>query len=113
MDDNNKPGPLRSRPTLRELAYFGVVSLVLLVSLAIAPAKNYFSDWRHYQKSYLKIAGQRQSGTLVRSFHGGIRQTWIAKLGVVDRCESCHVNMNGALVGATAAAFQKTSAHSA
>ena len=72
MDDNNKPGPLRSRPTLRELAYFGVVSLVLLVSLAIAPAKNYFSDWRHYQKSYLKIAAERQSGTLVRSFHGGI-----------------------------------------
>ena len=28
MDDNNKPGPLRSTPTLRELAYFGVVSLV-------------------------------------------------------------------------------------
>ena len=48
MDDNNKPAPLRSRPTLRELAYFGGVSLVLLVSLAIAPAKNYFSDWRHY-----------------------------------------------------------------
>ncbi len=107
MDDNNKPAPLRSRPTLRELAYFGVVSLVLLVSLAIAPAKNYFSDWRHYQKSYLKIAAERQSGTLVRSFHGGIRQTWIAKLGVVDRCESCHVNMNGALVGATAQPFRK------
>ncbi len=107
MDDNNKPAPLRSRPTLRELAYFGGVSLVLLVSLAIAPAKNYFSDWRHYQKSYLKIAAERQSGTLVRSFHGGIRQTWIAKLGVVDRCESCHVNMNGALVGATAQPFRK------
>jgi mono/diheme cytochrome c family protein len=107
VDDNNQPAPLRSRPTLRELAYFGVVSLVLLVSLAIAPAKNYFSDWRHYQKSYLKIAGQRQSGTLVRSFQGGIHQTWIAKLGVVDRCESCHVNLNGALVGATAQPFRK------
>ena len=107
MDDNNKPGPLRSRPTLRELVYFGLVSLVLLVSLAIAPAKNYFSDWRHYQKSYLQIAGQRQSGTLVRSFQGGIRQIWIARLGVVDRCESCHVNLNGALVGASAQPFRK------
>jgi len=107
VDDNNKPAPLRSRPTLRELAYFGGVSLVLLVSLAIAPAKNYFSDWRHYQKSYLKIAGQRQSGTLVRSFQGGIHQTWIARLGVVDRCESCHVNMSGALVGASEQPFRK------
>lgn len=107
MDENNKPGPLRSRPTVRELAYFGVVSLVLLVSLAIAPAKNYFSDWRHYQKAYLKIAGERQSGTLVRSFQGGIHQTWVPKLGVVDRCETCHVNLGGAFVGASAQPFRK------
>ncbi len=107
MDDNNKPGPLRSRPTMRELVYFCVISLVLLVSLAIAPAKNYFSEWRHYQKSYLAIAGQRQSGTLVRSFQGGLHQTWIAKLGVVDRCESCHVNLSGALVGASEQPFRK------
>jgi mono/diheme cytochrome c family protein len=107
VNDQNKPGPLRSRPSLREVAMFGVVSVVLLASLAIAPAKNYFSDWRHYQKSYLKLANERQSGTLVRSFHSGLRQTWVAKLGVVDRCESCHVNMNGALVGATAQPFRK------
>jgi mono/diheme cytochrome c family protein len=78
-----------------------------MVSLAIAPAKNYFSDWRHYQKAYLKLAGERQSGNLVRNFHTGIRQTWIPKLGVVDRCESCHVNQSGALVGASAQPFRK------
>lgn len=107
MNDNDQPGPLRSRPSLREIAAFGGVSLALLVSLAIAPAKNYFSDWRHYQKTYLEQAGKRQSGTLVKSFHGGIRQTWVPKLGVVDRCETCHVNMNGALVGANAQPFRK------
>ncbi|HEX7284619.1 MAG TPA: c-type cytochrome [Candidatus Angelobacter sp.] len=107
MDDNDKPGPLRSRPTLRELTAFGVVSAALLLSLAIAPAKNYFSDWRHFQKEYLNIAGQRQSGTLVRSFHSGIRQIWVPKLGVVDRCESCHVNLEGALLGSTAQPFRK------
>jgi mono/diheme cytochrome c family protein len=107
VKENNKPGPLRSRPSLKEVATFGVVSLALLVSLAVAPSKNYFSDWRHYQKSYLKLASQRQSGTLVKSFHTGIRQTWVAKLGVVDRCESCHVNMNGALLGATEQPFRK------
>ncbi|HKF21335.1 MAG TPA: c-type cytochrome [Candidatus Angelobacter sp.] len=107
MNSNHKPGPLRSRPTGRELATFGVVSLILLASLAIAPAKNYFSDWRHYQKSYLSLASDRQAGTLVRSFHVGIRQIWIPKLGVVDRCESCHVNLNGALVGASGQPFRK------
>ena len=29
---------------------FGIMSVVFLVSLAIAPAKNHFSEWRHYQK---------------------------------------------------------------
>jgi mono/diheme cytochrome c family protein len=107
VNENNQPGPLRSRPSAREIAAFGAISLALLVSLAVAPAKNYFSDWRHYQKSYLDQAGKRQSGTLVKSFHPGLRQTWVAKLGVVDRCETCHVNMNGALVGAAAQPFRK------
>ena len=38
---------------------FGVVSLLLLISLAIAPAKNHFSEWRHYQKQYLSLIRTR------------------------------------------------------
>lgn len=107
MNDNNRNTPLRSRPSSGELLTFGAVSAVLLVSLAIAPAKNYFSDWRHYQKAYLKLATDRQAGTLARNFHVGLRQTWIPKLGVVDRCESCHVNQSGVLVGASEQPFRK------
>ena len=107
MNGENKPGPPRRGPTLGELGLFGIVSLALLVSLAIAPAKNYFSDWRRYQKSYVKLASDRQSGTLVRNFHSGISQIWIPKLGVVNRCETCHVNQNGALVGSSGQPFRK------
>jgi mono/diheme cytochrome c family protein len=105
--NNGNPGPLRSRPLARELVVFGGVSVLLLVSLAIAPAKDYFSQWRHHQKAYLKLAAERQSGTLVKNFHGGIRQIWNEKLGVVDRCETCHLNMNGALVGSLSQPFRK------
>jgi len=107
VNHENNSGPLRSRPTARELIVFGAISLVLLVSLAIAPAKNYFSDWRHYQKSFLKLASDRQSGTLVRNFQIGVRQIWLPRLNVVDRCESCHVNQNGALLGASSQPFRK------
>lgn len=107
VNTGDKPRLVRSRPTLRELAVFGVVSVALLFSLAVAPAKDYFSDWRHFQKAYLKIAARRQSGTLVRGFHGGISQIWVPNLGVVDRCESCHVNLNGALLGTSAQPFRK------
>ncbi len=76
---------------------FGVVSVVFLCSLAIAPAKNHFSEWRHYQHGYLKMIRNRsEANTLQRHFQGGIQQIWLPDLGVVDRCTSCHVGLNEA-----------------
>jgi mono/diheme cytochrome c family protein len=74
---------------------FGVVSLIFLASLAIAPAKNHFSEWRHYQHGYKKmIANRSDAVTLQRHFDGGIQQIWLPELGVTDRCTSCHVGLN-------------------
>jgi cytochrome c1 len=76
---------------------FGVVSLIFLASLAIAPAKNYFSEWRHYQHGYLRMIRNRSdANTLQRHFKGGIQQIWLPDLGVVDRCTSCHVALKEA-----------------
>ena len=76
---------------------FGVVSLIFLVSLAIAPAKNYFSEWRHFQRGYLRMIRNRSdANTLRRHFQGGIQQIWMPDLGVVDRCTSCHVGVKEA-----------------
>ncbi|HME35720.1 MAG TPA: c-type cytochrome [Candidatus Sulfotelmatobacter sp.] len=76
---------------------FGVVSLIFLVSLAIAPAKNFFSEWRHYQHGYLRMIRNRSdANTLQRHFQGGIQQIWLPELGVVDRCTSCHVGLKEA-----------------
>ncbi len=76
---------------------FGVVSVVFLLSIAIAPAKNHFSEWRHYQHGYLKMIRNRSdANTLQRHFEGGIQQIWLPDLGVVDRCTSCHVGMKEA-----------------
>jgi len=71
---------------------FGVVSILFLASMAIAPAKNFFSEWRHYQRGYLSLIRNRsEANTLQRHFQGGIQQIWLPDLGVVDRCTSCHV----------------------
>ncbi len=76
---------------------FGVVSCVFLISLAIAPAKNHFSEWRHYQHGYLKMIRNRSDAvTLQRHFESGIQQIWLPDLGVVDRCTSCHVGLKEA-----------------
>ena len=76
---------------------FGVVSLLLLISLAIAPAKNHFSEWRHYQQQYLTlIRGRGDAVTLQRHLQSGIQQIWLPDLGVVDRCTTCHVGLKEA-----------------
>jgi cytochrome c1 len=76
---------------------FGVVSIIFLLSLAVAPAKNFFSEWRHYQHGYLRLIRNRsEANTLQRHFKSGIQQIWLPELGVVDRCTSCHVGLNEA-----------------
>ncbi len=76
---------------------FGIVSVVFLASMAVAPAKNFFSEWRHYQHGYLGLIRNRsEANTLQRHFQGGIQQIWLPELGVVDRCTSCHVGLKEA-----------------
>ncbi len=83
---------------------FGVVSIIFLVSMAIAPAKNFFSEWRHYQHGYLSMIRNRsEANTLQRHFQGGIQQIWLPDLGVVDRCTSCHVGLKEPSMGDVAA----------
>jgi cytochrome c1 len=72
---------------------FGWTSLLLLVSLAIAPTKELFTDWRDYQRQFLKLIHGRSDGAAIeRRFEGGaIQQIRIPEQRVVDRCGTCHV----------------------
>ena len=94
---NQKPPSLWQKLFGDSVRAFGVVSLIFLASLAIAPAKNFFSEWRHYQHGYLRMIRNRsEANTLQRHFKGGIEQIWLPELGVVDRCTSCHVGLKEA-----------------
>jgi mono/diheme cytochrome c family protein len=76
---------------------FGTSGLLLLALLAIVPYRDHFREWYRYQRSYLRlIRGRDDALTLQRRFQGGVHQTWIPELGVVDRCASCHVAMKEA-----------------
>ena len=76
---------------------FGVVSVALLLALAIAPAKEHFSQWHGYQRRYLTLIRDRGDAvSLRRRFQPGIHQIWLPELGVVDRCTTCHLGLNEA-----------------
>ena len=73
---------------------FGTLSLALLLLLTIVPAKDYFRQWRGYQKQYLRlIRGRGDATSLARRFQGGQQQIWLPELDVVDRCTTCHVGL--------------------
>ena len=60
---NEKPASLWQRLFGDSVRAFGVISVVFLLSIAIAPAKNFFSEWRHYQRGYLKTIRNRSDAT--------------------------------------------------
>jgi len=76
---------------------FGTLSLVLLLLLGIVPAKDFFRQWRGYQKQYLRlIRGRNDATSLTRRFQGGVQQIWLPELDVVDRCTTCHTGLREA-----------------
>jgi len=73
---------------------FAWVSLLLTLSLAIAPTKDFFRQWRHYQRQYSKFVESRPDGRALRGrMASGIHQIWLPDLGVVDRCTTCHLGI--------------------
>jgi len=73
---------------------FGTLSVVLVLCLAVVPAKHHFREWAQTQDRYLRLIRQRgDAATLRRRFQAGLQQTWLPDLAVVDRCATCHVAM--------------------
>lgn len=84
-------GKIRARMFGDSARSFGTMSVLLVILLAIAPAKDHLSEWRRYQKKYLRFVSTRADGaTLRRHFQPGIQQVWIPEQQVTDRCTTCH-----------------------
>jgi len=79
----------------RLLLLASAVSLVFL--LAAAARENFFTEWRHWQRAYLRVAGERAESPAERArvarFEVKPRQLFIPELNTIDRCVSCHVGI--------------------
>lgn len=73
---------------------FALSSVIFLAVLAVSPAKDYLSEWRRYEKAYAQFARTRpDTKRLLADYHLGINQIWVPKMGVVDRCTTCHLGI--------------------
>jgi mono/diheme cytochrome c family protein len=76
---------------------FASISVLLAVVSSIAPTKDLFSQWRHYQRLYVQLIRSRpDAARLEKRFESGIHQIWIPEQHVVDRCSTCHVALQEA-----------------
>ncbi len=66
-----------------------LLSVVFLLALASAPLRPYFAEWRDVQTRYNQLAARSGSPPVPLA----IQQIWKPKLGVTDRCVSCHLGM--------------------
>ena len=77
--------------TKRLRLIFAVSCVVLLIVLAISPIRDYLSDWRRYERDYVRFAESRpDTKRLLADFRPEIEQIWIPQMQVVDRCTTCH-----------------------
>ena len=70
---------------------FAIVSVAFVAVLAVSPVKDYFGEWKRYEKDFVRFAQTRpDTKHLMADLHRGIDQIWLPDMKVVDRCTTCH-----------------------
>jgi mono/diheme cytochrome c family protein len=81
-----------ARTLYRNLWALAVLTGALLATLAVAPAKSHFSEWRQVQHEYNRRAEEAGQAPMTV----GLTQIWRPEVNLTDRCTSCHVGMGAA-----------------
>lgn len=70
---------------------FAIASVAFVAVLAVSPVKDYFEEWKRYEKDYVRYTQTRpDTKHLMADFHSGIDQVWLPDMKIVDRCTTCH-----------------------
>ena len=83
---------------------FAISSITLLIVLAVSPLKDFFREWKGYQHRYNEVVGRLPQR--VKRTEIGIKQIWVQRLGRVDRCTTCHLEVDEKALVATERPFR-------
>ena len=75
----------------KDFGWMVAMSVLFLVLVVVCFWREYRTDWGVYQQEFPKLLGHYGKVEDARNFHSGVRQIWIAKIGVTDRCITCHL----------------------
>jgi len=75
----------------KDFGWMVAMSIVLLVLVGISYWREFDTEWGKYQDEFPTVLSHFGRGDDVKAFRPGIRQIWIPKIGVTDRCITCHL----------------------
>ena len=75
----------------KDFGWMVAMSLLFLVLVAVCFWLEFSTEWGGYQKQFPQLLGHYGKAEDARDFNPGIQQIWIPKIGVTDRCITCHL----------------------
>jgi cytochrome c2 len=75
----------------KDFGWLVAMSILFFLLVAVGFWREFSTDWRTYQQEFPKLLGHLGKVEEARNFRAGIRQIWIPKIGVTDRCVTCHL----------------------
>lgn len=75
----------------RDFGWMVAMSFVFFALVAYGFYREFRTEWRPYQRQFVIVLGRNGRADDGRDFHPGIHQIWIPKIGVTDRCITCHL----------------------
>jgi hypothetical protein len=75
----------------KDFGWMVAMSVLFLVLVAVCFWLEYSTEFGVYQRQFPQLLGHYGKGEDARDFNAGIKQIWIPKIGVTDRCITCHL----------------------
>ena len=75
----------------KDFGWMVAMSILFLVLVAVCFWREFSTEWGGYQKQFPQLLGHYGKPEDARDFSPGIQQIWIPKIGVTDRCITCHL----------------------
>jgi hypothetical protein len=75
----------------KDFGWMVAMSILFFVLVAVGFWREFSTDWGSYQREFPKLLGHYGKVEEADKFRAGIRQIWIPKIGVTDRCVTCHL----------------------
>lgn len=75
----------------KDFGWLVAMSVLFFVLVVVGFWLEFSTDWGAYQREFPQLLSHYGKVEDARDFRAGIKQIWIPKIGVTDRCITCHL----------------------